>query len=352
VDFRRSLSISAGLHVAIIAAGLITFSITPHRTTPSIDHIPIEFAESSEDPQSAGERDAQRQETPQRREVANPSRDPDPVPPVERAPPVEASSAPVPPPPPERAAQPEPRPAPAPVPPPPPERQVAQAEEPPDTEGLQRQIEQQRREEQRRQQEQQRQERQRQDAERRREEQRRQAEQRRQQQEERRRQEQARREEQRRQEAQRQEFDPQRVRDIINRQQGAPQQQGVRGDQTRTASLGNPASAGRRLTQSDYARLIGLIRDQIAPCYSPPPGAGAAPPVIRVELFMNRDGSLNGRPRVMNAGAARPYADSAVRAIMNCAQRQGGRLNLPADMYDAQNGWKEIEFAFDPSQML
>lgn len=355
VRFRKSLAISAALHAGLLAATLIVIRPSAHRTE-AIDHIPLELVDDiSNDAQRTGERNAERTETPQAREVPQPTPRPDPTP-VEGPRPVAPSSAPEPPPTPVQQAQPEPRPAPIPSPPqrPPEPQQTARVEEPPDEEGLLRRIEEdRRREQQQRQQEErrQREERERQARETR---ERQQREAREREQRERRERQQREARERRERERQQAQFDAQQMRDLINRQQGATQPQAQAGP-TRTASLGNPTGRGQRLTQSQMALLAGMIRDQIAPCWSPPPGPqGANRAVVRIELLMNRDGSFSARPRVMNASSEpgfRPLADSALRAIERCARQQGNKLNLPAEMYDVPNGWREIEFAFDPSQM-
>jgi hypothetical protein len=337
VEFRKSLAISATLHVGLLVATLIALPKPSAYTVAPLISIPLDLIDDiSEDPQITGERDGVRSETPQRREAPRVSQRPDPVPePPPQVRPTEAASAPPPPPPPPDRAEPM-QPVAVPTPsPPPPRPQVAQREEL-DPEGLLRRLEEKRRrEEQVRQAEQQRQEEQRRQEQARREEQRRQ--------------EQARREEQRRQQQQ-QQFNAQQMRDLINRQQGAPAPSAQQGQTQRQASLGNPQGTGRRLTQSQFALLVGMIRDQVQPCWSPPVGGIAGNRlIVRIEIAMNRDGTLNGRPRVMNSSADpqfRAVSDSAVRAIMRCSP-----LRLPAEMYDAPNGWREIEFAFDPQQM-
>jgi colicin import membrane protein len=359
--FRKSLIISAALHVSLLLGTMVAFrSPTPHQTA-ALDSIPLELVDDiSDDQQRAGEQRAERTETPQQRQAPTPQPRPEPTPvPPEAARPVDPSSAPEPPPPAAAAEPPPPEPArPIPTPPtrpatPPPPQQTAQAEEPPDEEGLLRRIEEDRRREQEQRQAQQQREQREREAREARERQQREARER-QQREARERRERRERERQQ-QQAQQQQFDAQAVRNLINTQRGAPQPQAQQGE-TRTASLGNPRGSGQRLTQSQIALLAGMIRDQIAPCWSPPPGVqGANRAVVRIELLMNQDGSFNARPRVLNASnepGFRPLADSAVRAIENCARRQGGKLNLPPEQYNVPNGWREIEFAFDPSQML
>ena len=308
---QRSVWISAGLHFGVIALAMVTLPAPrPNLEASTIESIPLDLVDISEEAQAIGEKDAKKAPVQQRRAVANPAPTPDPVPTPEERKPVEAASAPTPPPPapPERKADVKPEPKP-----------VA---EPLDPDALLRKLEEVRKKEEDKKKE-----------------------------EARKKEEQKKVEEAKRKEEQRK---AQIKRDIINNQQGTVRQAGVQDNAQREASLGNPQGTGRKLNQSQYAQLVGMIRDQIQPCWSPPPSAGERPLVVKIELKMNRDGSLNGRPAVLNTSgdpSFRLISDSAVRAILRCAAQNGG-LKLPADMYDAPNGWREIEFAFDPSQLL
>lgn len=284
----------------------------PNINAPTIVSIPLDLVDISDAPQAAGEKDAKPAPEPQRRTVVTPAPKPEPAPTPEERKPVEASSAPTPPPPPppERSIEPKPQPQP-----------VA---EPLDPDALLRKLEEVRKKE-----------------------------------EDKKREEAKKKEEQKKLEEAKRKEEQQRQaqlkRDQLNTQQGTVRQAGIQDKTLREASLGNPQGTGRKLNQSQYAQLVGMIRDQIQPCWSPPPGAGGERSVVvKIELKMNRDGTLNGRPAILNTSpdpGFRSVADSATRAILRCASQNGG-LKLPADMYDAPNGWREIEFAFDPSQLL
>lgn len=339
LDFRISLGISTALHATVLIAALIGLTWAPARDTESaINSIDLNFEISDTAQQIAGERDGQRQETPQQRETPRPSQETVPIPPDPTLRPVAPSSNPDParpdrvadvPAPPQETRS-------VPTPPPAPTRDQSLVEQQ-DQEALLRKIEEQRKAEEQAREEAKKEEARKQEEARKREQQRRQ--------------EEARRKEE---ERKRSERFAQQTRDVINNQPGNPQV-GVTGTTPRAPSRGNTQSNGRSLTQSQYAQLGELIRSQIAPCWSPPPGtADRGKLIVKIELHMNRDGSLDGRPAVTNQSSDpsfRQVSDSAVRAILICAQRQGGKLNLPVEMYDAVNGWKEIEFAFDPSQM-
>ena len=99
--------------------------------------------------------------------------------------------------------------------------------------------------------------------------------------------------------------------------------------------------------------LEDALRNQIAPCWSPPVGAAnGAQLIVNFELSLNPDGSV-ARPPQLDADSAAAVAgnsytraakDAALRAIYKCAP-----YKLPADRYDQ---WREITFHFDPRQMM
>ena len=100
--------------------------------------------------------------------------------------------------------------------------------------------------------------------------------------------------------------------------------------------------------------LEDALRNQIAPCWSPPLGApSGSEVVVDFDLLLNSDGSVARPPQLdansAAAAAANPYtraaAEAARRAIYKCAP-----YRLPADRYDQ---WREINpFHFDPRQMM
>ncbi len=69
---------------------------------------------------------------------------------------------------------------------------------------------------------------------------------------------------------------------------------------------------------------------------------------------MNPDGSVTKVE--LAADKARYYSDSFFRAAVDSAIRaveQASPLkNLPADKYNVQDGWSEIDMDFDPHNML
>ena len=107
----------------------------------------------------------------------------------------------------------------------------------------------------------------------------------------------------------------------------------------------------RVLSAADIAELARTLRDAVARCWNPPPG-WTNPAEVRVVLQfrLNRDGTVQGLPQIVEAPTGR-YAqaapDSAQRAVYVCAPYQ-----LPAELYDGPNGWHEVRMTFDPREMF
>lgn len=101
---------------------------------------------------------------------------------------------------------------------------------------------------------------------------------------------------------------------------------------------------------AELDRLGNMIRSQISPCWSPPPGARDADTLqVSLQIFVDPQGNVS-RVTVINETRMavdryfRSAAEAARRAVLKCAP-----LDLPADKYDI---WKQIKFNFDPSEML
>ena len=99
--------------------------------------------------------------------------------------------------------------------------------------------------------------------------------------------------------------------------------------------------------------LVRQIRERVRPCWNPPIGIKDAHKIqVGVRIALNTDGTLIGRPRIVDQRrlAADPvfraYAESAVRALQNprCSP-----LRLPLESYDA---WRAISFTFDTRELL
>lgn len=121
-------------------------------------------------------------------------------------------------------------------------------------------------------------------------------------------------------------------------------------DFAKSIEISVPKSA--KLDGRATASLAAAIRAQIAPCWNPPiGGSDVRKMTVVLAIQLTRDGRVVGQPSVVsqtgasagNAGYAKAFADTAVRAVLRCAP-----LKLPADMFDA---WKAFELNFDPSEM-
>lgn len=101
------------------------------------------------------------------------------------------------------------------------------------------------------------------------------------------------------------------------------------------------------LSASQRGWLAKLLGDAVGRCWNVMAGvAGADRLVIKVQVRLNRDGTIVGAPKVTNSDGSPLFAlaaDSTVRAMIECAP-----YNLPQDMYT--DGWEYIEFAFRPPQ--
>lgn len=109
-------------------------------------------------------------------------------------------------------------------------------------------------------------------------------------------------------------------------------------------SHGAPTARDERLSMSE----IDALRRQIARCWNPPVGVlEADEQTVRIELRLNRDGSLARPPQVLDASSGTIFtvaAEAATRAVNRCQP-----YDLPADKFDL---WQHIHVNFDPREML
>lgn len=102
------------------------------------------------------------------------------------------------------------------------------------------------------------------------------------------------------------------------------------------------------LSAREQDLLKGMIKNQLARCWRLPGGGGGTGiPAVTLRWKLAPDGSLIGDPSVVSApsdtlgGAA---AEAALRAVRLCQP-----FRLPPESYE---GWKDIEWTFDPTRML
>ncbi|HYI48280.1 MAG TPA: hypothetical protein VEX35_07445 [Allosphingosinicella sp.] len=105
---------------------------------------------------------------------------------------------------------------------------------------------------------------------------------------------------------------------------------------------------GAVMSTAAAASIGQAIQRQVQPCANRQvyPGPGAERIVTPITLRLNRDGSLQGRPRVgrqrglddENSRYAQRVADLAVNAFVSCAPLRG----LPQELYDVPRGWSNF----------
>ncbi|WP_156332664.1 MULTISPECIES: cell envelope integrity protein TolA [unclassified Chelatococcus] len=144
-------------------------------------------------------------------------------------------------------------------------------------------------------------------------------------------------------------FSPNDIRKLLE-SKDKPQNAAATGQEVnRTASLGTRTGNAARLSPADADILGGIVREQLAQCWSPPPGANpAVKPIVRMSL--NPDGSLKATPSLANASgeaAFRSVADSALRAVRRCAP-----FRIPERFQPFYADWQEWNVILDPSEFL
>ena len=139
-------------------------------------------------------------------------------------------------------------------------------------------------------------------------------------------------------------FDPTKIAALLDKRE--PTRQAASAEELSTApSLGKSNANAAQLSQSE----IDALRKRLGECWNPPAGAangGQLKVVMRV-LF-KPDATVSTPPQLVAASAS-PFgpamAESAKRAIMTCQPF----TMLRADHYEQ---WKDIEITFDPREMF
>jgi hypothetical protein len=143
------------------------------------------------------------------------------------------------------------------------------------------------------------------------------------------------------------EFDPDDIAALLNKQD--PAGGGDPLPATEPPTIGSiEGEAEAAMTQSEIAAL----KARLYQCWSPPVAvreAGAL--VVEVRISLLPDGSLAGQPVIMRIGQvsnplSQVAAEAAIRAVVQCAPF--GDILRP-EKYAL---WSEIEFIFDPREML
>lgn len=107
------------------------------------------------------------------------------------------------------------------------------------------------------------------------------------------------------------------------------------------------------ISANAMAGIVAAIKRQVQPCANRQvnPGPGANRISVRLQLRLNRDGSLASAPKVVstsgvdeeNGRYAKRVADLAIAAYTGCAPMRG----LPEDLYrTAKGGWSNINLNY------
>ena len=139
-------------------------------------------------------------------------------------------------------------------------------------------------------------------------------------------------------------FDATRIAALLDKRD--PQRRAATGDTLSNApSLGTATGRAVTLSQNELDALRARLRE----CWNVPVGvAEARDLVVTVRIQFKQDGSLQADPRLMNSGSHPAFqvaAESALRAVRNCAPY----TFLPVAKYDA---WKDVIVDFDPRDMF
>ncbi len=160
-------------------------------------------------------------------------------------------------------------------------------------------------------------------------------------------------------------FDPNRIAALLNRDPDAgdePREELPRKPWRRPSSFEEQASgmtpAPREEERDSYgyssgqddrmsANEIDAFIAQVSRCWTPPVGGlGAQNIVVKLHIELQEDGRLARPPQVANSGSSpffTPAADSAVRAVLQCAP-----YRMPPEKYSL---WRSMLLNFDPRQI-
>ncbi|HEY1783528.1 MAG TPA: hypothetical protein VGG79_24425 [Roseiarcus sp.] len=121
-------------------------------------------------------------------------------------------------------------------------------------------------------------------------------------------------------------------------------------DPTETAAMtpqGLPHHDAPHMSMSMASALDAWLTESYLNCWTPPPTMPEGDTyVAEIRVIFNSDGSLSGRPVLLNPPtdrAWRPHAESAMRAVRKCDP-----LKVPAEYMPFFDQWKVETIHFDP----
>ena len=114
-------------------------------------------------------------------------------------------------------------------------------------------------------------------------------------------------------------------------------------------ALAGPGAPDGDATVTEMTRSeVDALAAAIADCWYPPNGwVDPAEVRVVVQFRLNRDGTVQGVPNVVQAPTGRYALVATERALI--AVRQCAPYQLPPDKYDA---WQEVRITFDPIEMF
>ncbi len=143
-------------------------------------------------------------------------------------------------------------------------------------------------------------------------------------------------------------FDPNAIAKLIG--QSKPSTPAIAS--TQTAALtpqGLPHHDAPHMSMSMASALDAWLTESYLNCWTPPPGIPEGDTyVAEIRVIFNPDGSLSGRPVLLNPPADRAWrahAESAMRAVRKCDP-----LKVPAEYMPYFEQWKVETIHFDPRE--
>lgn len=146
-----------------------------------------------------------------------------------------------------------------------------------------------------------------------------------------------------------QKFDPSDISRFLNKE--TPQRKASTGRELQQeASLGAPTATAAKMSPSLWGQLDGLMQEQYKRCWNFIGLGGQQKYVPEIHVHFAQDGSLIGEPALLNPPSdpnLRNLADSALRAVRRC-----NPLHIPAQYQPYYDQWKGRVVRFDPEDML
>lgn len=118
------------------------------------------------------------------------------------------------------------------------------------------------------------------------------------------------------------------------------------------SAIGKAAPRGvAGLTFRQRIDLARRVREQVMPCWNPPPASEFGPATVRLSFRLDRLGRVVGQP-AQTTVTGRSEANEAYVSLLTSSGRRAiflcAPLELPPELYEA---WAEVEVEFDPRDL-